>query len=77
MALAAAWSLGMILLGKGERQSDDPQLKATNNSKGSASNNNILLGQLGLADLCVEDRLQLLIDGGIRPPDSLLFPVSL
>jgi hypothetical protein len=31
----------------------------------------------GLIDLCIEDRLQLYMEGGRRPPDSNLFPYAL
>lgn len=68
MVLASCWSLGMVLLGKGNEKSFyNPKARSKMPLKGAGK-----LG--GLSDLRVEERLLLHIDGGKKPAESSLFP---
>jgi anaphase-promoting complex subunit 1 len=85
LLLAAAWALGMVLLGKGSRTLSsreevvDSRKEAVSNLRSSrrvaaAYSSDALRG---LADLRIEDRLLQQIDGGKRASaDSPLFPIN-
>eukprot|EP00597_Dinobryon_sp_UTEXLB2267_P010954 CAMPEP_0170103926 /NCGR_PEP_ID=MMETSP0020_2-20130122/3807_1 /TAXON_ID=98059 /ORGANISM="Dinobryon sp., Strain UTEXLB2267" /LENGTH=1561 /DNA_ID=CAMNT_0010327631 /DNA_START=662 /DNA_END=5347 /DNA_ORIENTATION=+ len=65
VALAAAWALGMVLLGKGGTSSPDTDIGTAHHSS-----------MQGLVDLRIEDRLETLMNGGRKPAESSLFPSS-
>jgi anaphase-promoting complex subunit 1 len=86
VAFAAAWALGMVLLGKGgparsqPGESDGPRADGADGA-GAGENGGVANGTRGgglggLVDLCIEDRLQQHMEGGKRPPDSHLFPYA-
>ena len=77
MALCTAWSLGVILLGYGTMKINSNARENENGSQNKQTKTSQTESWQGLTDICIEDRLQLLIDGGLRPPESLWFPVSL
>lgn len=64
VSFAAAWALGVVLLGKGK------------GNKETETTERIVGGLDGLTDLCIEDRLYQHLEGGKRPPDSNLFPYA-
>jgi len=87
MVTAAAWALGMVLLGKGSKESSSAEADKkptpavpvtpgaempTQTAAGVTKEEDVLRG---LADLRVENRLLQFIDGGKRPGESLLFPL--
>ena len=65
VSFAAAWALGVVLLGRGKAKRSGSTLSTDKSSIG---------GMGGLTDLCIEDRLYQHLEGGKRPPDSNLFP---
>jgi anaphase-promoting complex subunit 1 len=80
LALAAAWALGMVLLPKDDIMTPSTPAPLTSNAAADGVHAetehvhqypDILKG---FADLKIEDRLNLLISGGKRPPQSNLFP---
>jgi hypothetical protein len=87
LALSTAWALGMVLLAKGSAKAKERVIAGTDagisaTSISNSSNTNIQvggdetgvkMGLEGLTDLHIEDRLQLLIDGGPRPSNAGLF----
>jgi len=84
MAFAAAWALGMVLIGKGcpttlannnNNNNSSSEGAASSPRRTSTSGGKPSTGLVGLLDLRIEERLYQLIDGGKRPPDSLLFPM--
>jgi len=84
MLLAAAWALGMVLLGKGSSNLSNREeivgkaasnnLRRRNSRSANATYSSDALR--GLADLRIEDRLLQQIDGGKRAADSALFPIT-
>ena len=87
LLLAAAWALGMVLLGKGSqtlsnreevvgtREAASSLRKMGRRSSANAEYSSDALR--GLADLRIEDRLLQQIDGGKRAADSCkLFPIN-
>ena len=64
VSFAAAWALGVVLLGKGKGKAESPNKNSSTSGLG------------GLTDLCIEDRLYQHLEGGKRPPDSNLFPYA-
>ena len=67
VSFAAAWALGVVLLGKGKAKGKTVAFSLDKSAVG---------GLGGLADLCIEDRLYQHLEGGKRPPDSNLFPYA-
>ena len=68
MSLVASLALGLILLGKGSK-AYSPEVLPSASSTVTSSKFFGIGG--GLDDLCVEERLQKLIDGGKRPESSI------
>ena len=67
VSFAAAWALGVVLLGRGKAKRSGSTVSIDKSSIG---------GMGGLTDLCIEDRLYQHLEGGKRPPDSNLFPYA-
>lgn len=67
VSFAAAWALGVVLLGRGKAKRSGNSIGVDKSSIG---------GMGGLTDLCIEDRLYQHLEGGKRPPDSNLFPYA-
>lgn len=80
MLTSAAWALGMVLLGKGTKRARDASEHNPAPAAAATTHAGVDTAQpddgeaYGLADLNIEDRLLLHIEGGKRPPESTMFP---